>query len=131
MEAASQPQRGEPASMALEASHQACGAVHAADHADRWALEITRLAEDRPDDGLGVVVPVALRAAELAARSALVAVEARRRALTLVSDQGQRSRSAWLGALRAQVRVASRARSTAEAAAREAETAVASVSQAA
>jgi hypothetical protein len=131
MEAASQQQRGNPDAMALEASHQASGAAYAADQADRWALEITRLAEERPSDGLGLVVPVALRAAELAERSAMVASEARRRARALVEDQGNRTRAAWLGALRVQLRVASRARTTAEEAAREAEEAVASVSQAA
>lgn len=131
METASEPRRGSPASIALEASHQASGAVYAADRADRWALEITRLAEERPADGLGVVVPVALRAAELAERSAVVASEARRRARALVEDQGDRTRAAWMNALRVQLRVASRARTTAETAAEEAAAAVASISQAA
>jgi len=127
MEAEAKPKRGSPTALALEASHQASSAAHAADHADRWALEITRLAEEQPDAGLGVVVPVALRAAELAERSAMVAAQARRRARALVDDQGDRTRAAWMNALRVQLREASRARTTAEAAAEEAETAVASV----
>jgi hypothetical protein len=131
MDMAPQPKREDPTSIALEASRVASGAAHAADHADRWALEITRLAQDHPDAGLGVVVPVALRAAELAARSSMLASEARRRAQLLVDGGGERTRTALIGALRAQVRVATRARRTAEAAAREAEAAVASVSQAA
>jgi hypothetical protein len=131
METASEPQRGSPAAIALEASRQASGAAHAADHADRWALEITRLAQERPSDGLGVVVPVALRAAEVAERSAMVAAEARRRARALIDDQGDRTRAAWMNALRVQARVASRARTSAEAAADEAAAAVAAISQAA
>jgi hypothetical protein len=61
----------------------------------------------------------------------MLASEARRRAQLLVDGGGERTRTALIGALRAQVRVATRARRTAEAAAREAEAAVASVSQAA
>jgi len=109
----------------------AVGAAHAADHADRWALEITRVAQERPHDGLGRVAPVALRAAELAQRSAMVASEAGRRARLLAEEQGGRTLTDWLGALRLQLRVAARARATAETAAGEAEAAVASVLEAA
>lgn len=131
MEASAKPKRGSPAALALETSQEALGAAHAADHADRWALEITRLAQERPDAGLSVVVPVALRAAEVAERSLIVAAEARRRARALAGDQGERSRSAWMNALRVQLRVASRARTAAEAAAEEAASAVSAVLQAA
>ena len=131
MGAAAKPQRGGPASIAREASREAAGAAHAADHADRWALEITRMAEARPHRGLGVVAPAALRAAELAQRSAMVASEAGRRARLVAGDQGGRTRAEWLRALRLQVRVAARARKTAETAADEAETAVTSVLEAA
>jgi len=124
------PQPRSAVAIARAASLQACAATHAADHADRWALEITRMAEEQPAAGLGVVVPVALRAAELAERCAILAAEARRQALRLAEDPGGRTRSEWLANLREHLRVAARAARSAEQAAIEAATAVRSVSPA-
>jgi len=131
MRATPPPQPRSVVAIVRAVSRQACAASHAADHADRWAIEITRLAEEYPAAGLGVIVPVALRAAELAERCAILAAGARRQALDLAEDQGDFTRSEWVSRLREHLRVAWRAARSAEEAAVEAASAVRSVSPAA